>query len=276
GRSPPGAPRRRGSRPVAPLSEERGDHALVAANRRRWALGDLLAMIEDDDLVAELHHERHVVLDHEERPALAAQGPDDVAELPPNQRMHARQRLIEHQEHGRGDERHRELEQPLLSDRERARGIVAQVREAKTREPVAALRFPAAAAASHRSDLEVVPHGKIAKQPDRLERAPDASASDLPWRPPVDARALEEHVAGVGPQDVGDEVENRRLAGAIGADETDGGAGLDVERAVVDRADPPEPFGQAGDAQQGAYFFSHAYGGTGTYFPPLAVATASG
>jgi hypothetical protein len=93
----------------------------------------------------------------------------------------------------------------------------------------------------------------------------------------ADRRAVMQHAARIGAQQIGDEVEDRALARAVGADQADHRSGGDFERAAIDRQKTAEPLGKAAHNQprrgrvpgdQGrpraiAYFFSQAQGGTG-------------
>ena len=125
---------------------------------------------------------------------------------------------------------------------------------------------------------EVLADRQVAEDLHRLEGAADPAARDLVGGEAVDALAVVEDRPLVGPQETGHQVEDRALAGAVGADEAHHGAGRDVERAGGDRAEAAEPLAEAGEGElrRGRYFLSHAYGGTGTYLPPAAAATDSG
>src|SRR6185295_13705711 len=72
GRSPP---------PSASASKVRLDHALVRLDHPRRALGDLLAVVEHEHVLAEPHHDLHVVLDEQDRLALVAQPADRVEQV---------------------------------------------------------------------------------------------------------------------------------------------------------------------------------------------------
>src|SRR5262249_13248493 len=52
---------------VITAAEIRFDHARVAANGRGRALGDLLAEVQHGHAVRDTHHDRHVVLDQQQR-----------------------------------------------------------------------------------------------------------------------------------------------------------------------------------------------------------------
>src|SRR5262249_52399923 len=70
--------------------------------------------------------------------------------------------------------------------------------------------------------------------------ASDAPPRDLVGLEPVDADAVEENGAAVGPEELRDEVEDRALARSVGADEADDARRRDLERAPADRAETPE------------------------------------
>src|SRR5262245_12781805 len=84
--------------PALRSTEQGRDHARVGANRIRRPLRDLLAVIHHHDLVAEPHHEGHVVLDDQQRPAPGAQIVERVGDLAANHRVHAGERLVEQEE----------------------------------------------------------------------------------------------------------------------------------------------------------------------------------
>src|SRR5690606_17347511 len=65
-----------------------------------------------------------------------------------------------------------------------------------------------------------------------------------------DVLTLEQHGAGVGLMEAGDEAEEGRLASAVGPYQPRYGAGAHVETAVIDGPQPPEVLDQASDAEQ--------------------------
>jgi len=104
-----------------------------------------------------------------------------------------------------------------------------------------------AAVASH---LDVVDDRHAIKQRHVLERAADADARNGMTRLTQDRAALEQDVASVGHVEAGKAVEERGLAGAIGADETDNLARRHVEGDAVQRHDTAEADRHAAHAQQ--------------------------
>ena len=101
-----------------------------------------------------------------------------------------------------------------------------------------------------RADEHVVEHGHRPEELDVLERARDAAPDDAVRRRVQQALAVEVELARVGLVEPRDHVEERRLAGAVRADQPDDLALLDVERDVVDRDDAAEAAGDVADGEQ--------------------------
>ena len=96
------------------------------------------------------------------------------------------------------------------------------------------------ARAAVRRGHDVLLDAHVQEQPERLERARDAAVRDLVRREPDDALAVEQDVAGVGLVDAGDEVEERRLAGAVRADDAHDLALVHLQVQIVDALEPAE------------------------------------
>src|SRR3990172_4137654 len=73
-------------------------HAGIPLDVARGALGDLLAEVEDDDVVGDVHDDVHVVLDEEQRQAASLQAEQEGHQLGRLGRGHAREGLVEQQE----------------------------------------------------------------------------------------------------------------------------------------------------------------------------------
>ena len=78
-----------------------------------------------------------------------------------------------------------------------------------------------------------------------LERATEAEGGPAIGRVLRDVGPVEDDPALVGLREPGDEVEDRRLAGAVRADQAEDLAVAQVEAGVVDGADPAEALGRA-------------------------------
>ena len=73
-----------------------------------------------------------------------------------------------------------------------------------------------------------------------LERAGEAHMAALMHGKPGDVAAFEQDAAGARHEPAGDHVEERRLAGAIGADEAGDAAAVDFEAHIIDGDEPAE------------------------------------
>ena len=90
------------------------------------------------------------------------------------------------------------------------------------------------------ADLHIVLHGQVVEQPDVLEGAGDAHAVDLGGVFAVGVDAVQQDGAPGGLIDLGEQVEHRGLARAVGADEAGdlGAAHGDIE--LVDSGEAAE------------------------------------
>src|SRR5262249_45646590 len=91
-----------------------------------------------------------------------------------------------------------------------------------------------------RRDEDVLARGQAAEGLEPLERAPDAESGPLVRLATGDVAAVELHVPCARRLQAGDHVEERRLAGAVGADEARDVSGLDVDGQVAERLKPTE------------------------------------
>ena len=115
------------------------------------------------------------------------------------------------------------------------------------RRPPARLPQPRAAL-GHGRDVLLDRH--VREQLQILERAADAEPRDLPVRQADDGLAEPEHLAAVRHQLAGHQVEQRGLAGAVGADQRGDDAGAQRERHVVDGLEAAESLRGTGHLQQ--------------------------
>ena len=84
-----------------------------------------------DHRIAELVHDGQLVLDHQDRHALAAQRDQLVADPPGQVRVHPGHRLIEQQHAGLGHQRAHDLDQPALAAAQVTGVVVGQVVQAE-------------------------------------------------------------------------------------------------------------------------------------------------
>ena len=98
-----------------------------------------------------------------------------------------------------------------------------------------------AAAGGVAADPHIVEHRLAREQREVLEGAGDADLGD-PVRRAVEQRAaLEQDLASVGRVEAAEAIEQCRLAGAVGADQAEDLALLQLERDAVERDDAAEP-----------------------------------
>ena len=85
-----------------------------------------------------------------------------------------------------------------------------------------------------RRHRDVLLHGQIVEQLDRLPRAGETQARPLVRRLPRQVAAVEHHAAAVA-DEAGDRVDERRLAGAVRSDQAEELSGLDLQVDVDQR-----------------------------------------
>src|SRR5262245_6776069 len=103
------------------------------------------------------------------------------------------------------------------------------------------------------SDVHVLKHGEARKDAGKLERAADAQVKDLLGRPALNRSALITNVSRIHSLIAGDDVEERRLARAIGANQTGNLPLFHGERAVAQGLNAAKGFGER-------LHFEHAHG----------------
>src|SRR5215207_7389743 len=231
------------------LAEVRVEHLWVALDLVGRAARDRLAAREDEDRIAKPEHERHVVLDDQERLAVCVELADHLADPLDQRRVDAAGGLVEHDQLRVQHEDLGELEELLLSVGQGRRADVAVLThpdevEELLRAARLATRDRARAEAADAELAErrhhILEHGHLAEQPRDLKRPPDAEVGALPGRLAVDPAALEPDLAGVRHHRPADEVEHRRLAGAVRPDQRRNRLLGHLERGPVDRADAAE------------------------------------
>ena len=113
------------------------------------------------------------------------------------------------------------------------------------------------------ADANVVEGGHVVEQADVLKRARNAQTGHLVRLGAGDVLAIENHRAAGGLIEAGDAVEERRLARAVGADEGEHLASLDVEADAVHCQKAAEALAQVGQLENvvgGRFLFAHLAG----------------
>src|SRR4051794_4525081 len=240
------------SRPRQPadaLADDRRDDLGVAEEGIRRAVGEHLAALQRDDARRVLGDEIHVVLDEQDR--LDAGAPSGVEERAHDAVLVAARdaagRLVE-QDH-LGDEREgaRDVEQLLLALREQARLAVELAVEAEDGGDVADAAPERGVAPQRRQHAQALPLVRDDRDGDRfgdrerredvdeLERARHAAPREQHRADAGDVLALEADDACGRLQQPGEDVDERRLAGAVRTDDRDRLAVGDRERNAVER-----------------------------------------
>ena len=105
---------------------------------------------------------------------------------------------------------------------------------------------------SMKAGHDIFERRKLLEQPNFLERARDAMARALIGPQLRNVAPAKHDRAGIGLVDAAQKVEQRRLAGAIGADDGEYGSGFDGERDIANRVHAAEALAQTLGAQERA------------------------
>src|SRR5512143_1352961 len=231
------------------------DHVGVLRDVRVIALRQHLAAREHGDAVRERRDDGQMVLDHQHRPvrgdALDQRGdPLDVLV------RHAGGRLVEQQHLGLERERGRDLQRALAAVGKLARRRLRERTEADRLDQLeralvmareralGAPEIEGMPAVALQRDADVLEDGEIGEDRRDLERADEALARDRRGSCPGDLLALVENVARRRREEMREQVEAGRLAGAVRPDQRVDRAALDAQRHVLDRDEALELLGE--------------------------------
>src|SRR6516165_5964418 len=202
----------------------------VARDLLRGALDEHRAVDEEGDAASELEHEVHIVLDQQHR-YVVRQRRDDVEDHVPLRLGNSRRRLVQQQHARTAGYRQRDLQQALLAVREGAGLLVHHVGQPERLQHLCDFAGqqrwladhppPVAGDAEPFADREAdgLKRGEIGKQLVDLEGAGDAELGAVVGLQGGDVASIEQDAAGARPQYAGEQVDERGLAGAIGADQ---------------------------------------------------------
>ncbi len=245
------------ARPSQSLGPEIGfDHRRIAHHGCGRALGDGPAVVQHQYAGGKRHHRAHDVLDQEDREAgLAIELDQDLDHAVGLRRPQSRHHLVEQKELGVGRERARDLE-ALAVGQGQGRGLlVALAEQIELREHLmsARTRLRQLAPVQQRAHDHVVLDRQAGKRAHQLEGAADATPAHRVRREPIDALVPERDGALIGGEHPGDDVEQRGLARAVGADDGEDRALGHAEAHPVDREQAAEPLAYPVDCQQRAH-----------------------
>ena len=183
-----------------------------------------------------------MVLDEQDRERpLVAQPHDEVAELLDLLVVEPAGRLVEQQERGLRHQRARDLDALLGSVRQRRGRHAGPARQPDDVERLERVPLPDPPTERVPADEDVLEDGHRTEQVDVLERPGDAPPHDLVRRGAQQRRAVELDLAGIRRVEPRDDVEHRRLARAVRADQARHDAPVDVEGDAVQSHDAAEP-----------------------------------
>src|SRR5436309_1466015 len=214
------------------------DDGGIVPDHVRRALGNDPPIIEHHYPIRDAHHHRHVVLDKQDGYAAVADVSDQLHEGVRFRGVHAGDRLVEQQHRRLGGQRQRHADQPLFTIGQRARKIVGAAFETNPFDqfagafPQTALRRPGARqpqygfektepALAMQPDQQIVVNAVVRKYAGALECADQTEISDLMRLQSIERRSTIAHGAMGWIQKAGNDVERRRLAGAVRPDQAD-------------------------------------------------------
>src|SRR5215472_13992583 len=237
-------------------SEVGVEHPAVVADLLRRARDHRVPVVEDGHLIAQAHHELHVVLHDEERGPLPVQLADPLRDGADQGRVHPAGRLVEQDDLRAGDQHVGQFQQLALAVGERLGPVAGQLGDAgELQQLLRPLPGGGAARAGERvaepaglpgTLLVVRGHDHVlhdrqpGEDPGQLESPADPQREDLVGGQAGDLGFVEVDVAAVHRSVAGDHVEQGGLPGAVRPDQPGDAAALNRDRAVIERLHTPE------------------------------------
>jgi hypothetical protein len=236
-------------------------HLAVRADRLGRVARDHLAVDHHGDAVGDAEHRVHVVLDQQHRVG-ALERAEQLEHAAGLLGAHAGERLVEQQRTRARRQAHRDLELALAAVAERAGDALRVADEAGGFERLARRRearlaafgrlpqHPRARPRGLRAEAAVLEHRKARVDRRALVAAADAGARAPGLRPVGDVVTLEVDAARGRGHLARQHVDQRRLAGAVGADHRVHLARPQLERDAADGGEPAEAARQQVGTQQ--------------------------
>src|SRR5262245_58799640 len=235
------------TRRAAPAAARSGPEQRVADDLAKL-IGECLARtfaphaahLEQVQMVGDLDGLGDVLIDEQDRHTRYLYRTQALVDLLGDARRQARRRLVDQQEARLGHQllgdrehlglaagQHRGAQPPLLAQtRERAVGVLEH--RVHARSVVA--EYP-------RPKLEVYLHRELGKDVGALWHVADARPLELVRRQPFDRAPVQENLPGARREEAEDRLEERRLAGAVGPDDSGHRAARDAEVHAVEDVD---------------------------------------
>ena len=196
-----------------------------------WAAERHPARLDQHRVIGEIESERGVLLNDEEAHALVAIDPAKRAkDFRHHQRGQAERRLVEHQETRAHEQRARDRQHLLLAARQRTRLLAAPFGEPrKEAEHAIEIRPEVLPIGAHMSpEAEILLDREIDKRAAPVRHVRDSKTRDVLRRQRADRAAAKPDVARA-PDEPAERPQDRRLAGAVGAEHRGHAAVLDLE-----------------------------------------------
>ena len=196
--------------------------------------------LHDVDAVGHRHRHVHRLLDEQDGGARPAHRLDRTEQLLDDERREPERQLVDQEQLGTGDGRHGEGEHLLLAAREVGRPLAAargQGGEGGQRLVDHVGVALAAAAALPGRGAQVVLHAQVGEDPLAAGHLGDAEPGDLVGRQVGDVAAVEDDGAVIGLDHPADGPQQRRLAGAVGAEQRHDLALADLDLHVGEHGD---------------------------------------
>ncbi len=238
---------------MAVLPEIGTDHIGIGPDLLRCPFGDLPTEVEHRDAVADAEDQRNVMLD-QQNGGVAPLGdpPDDRPDLGALMGVQTGGRLVEEQHVRIGEQRPGHADEPRPAMRKLSGLAVQQIRQPELLDDLFhGDRRTLPPRTDHvgevvpqclgvRGGEQILPDAHVREQLDRLE-GPGQPGPCPPYRRPSgDGLPVEQHLARRRLGEAGDDVQQGRLARAIGADQPQHLARLNAQVDVAERLHPTE------------------------------------
>src|SRR6185369_6087074 len=195
------------------------------------------SVLEHIGVLRERQRHGDVLLDQDDRGALGVEALDHAEHFLDDGGRQAQRGLVEHDELGLAHQAAADREHLLLAAGHGAGVLAAPLGQAREQRIDALARRGLAGAPAReiRADFEVLVDGQGREDLTPFGDLADAEIAHLVARPAGDVGALERDAARARPLDAGYRADQRRLAGAVGADDGDDLLLLDLDRHAVER-----------------------------------------
>src|SRR6202051_5117136 len=214
------------------------------------------------NLVADAHHQAHIVLDQQDRYAAGFQVRDRTKQFHAFGHVHAGRRFIEQQHVRFRRERSRNLQQSLLGVRQLCSPIIGTAAEAddlqRLSRAVLDLRFILLLTGilcddakqgywrvARAGNLDVFDRAQVIENPDGLKCTGKPKPCDSMWLKSEQLLAVDLNRTSIGMRGAAECIEQCGLAGSVRSDDRQDNAARNVEIDTIQRDEATEPFGHA-------------------------------